>query len=174
MNRVIWPVVAAVLVLGGCGDESVAPASSGGDVRDQVAGTWYPLEIAGWTVSDFGRSSYGKAYLRFDDGDWKASDGCNGQRGTYDLTAEGAFGMESAASTETGCANVPHVDVMGRATQVRVDGDTLVFEASGEHPSELARYTREKNPPPTSTPSATSSVADGIRKRTEASTPPPP
>ncbi|GAA3624936.1 hypothetical protein GCM10022223_47540 [Kineosporia mesophila] len=164
MNRAVWPALCAVLVLGGCGDESV---TTGSDVRKSVEGTWYPLAITGWSVSDFGRSTYGTAYLTFDDGDWKASDGCNGQRGTYDLTADGTFEMDSGASTEIGCANVPHVDVMDGATQVRVDGDTLIFAVSGENPSELARYTRRKNPPPTS-------VADGIRKRTEASTPPPP
>ncbi len=114
MKRMIWLGACVVLALAGCGDDPVTP---GADVRESVRGTWYPSRITGWTVSAFGKkATYDKAYLTFGDEEWQAGDGCNEQRGTYHLEADGTFEMTSGASTEIGCANVPHVDVMESST----------------------------------------------------------
>ncbi|MBT0770875.1 META domain-containing protein [Kineosporia sp. J2-2] len=179
MRREIWAgattALLPVLLLAGCGEDpgraqtsSTAPASStrepAEDPRQAIAGTWYPASIVGYTVSPLDEPSYRKAFLEFDDGDWKASDGCNGMRGTYELGADGDFEMKTAASTEIGCANVPHYDVLDRTTTVRVTGDELVFSAAGE---QIARYSRTATVPasPAGTP---------VGKRTEPEVPPRP
>lgn len=136
-----------------------------------MRGTWYPSRITGWTVSAFGKATYDKAYLTFGDEEWQAGDGCNEQRGTYHLEADGTFEMTSGASTEIGCANVPHVDVMESSTRLQVVGRTLVFSAPGRSPEEIARYTRTVSEPETAT---TASAVDEVRKKSEPAVPPPP
>ncbi len=142
MRRAL-PLAMSIALLAGCGNEGTATV--GADPREAIEGTWYPLEIEGYTVDPEFAKTYAKAYLEFDDGEWKGSDGCNGMSGTYELDEDGAFDLEQAASTEVGCANVPHYDVMDKATKVAIDGETLTFSGT----SQLARYTRTKNPAPT-------------------------
>jgi heat shock protein HslJ len=161
--------------------------TTGADARQSIEGKWYPSQIAGYTADPLQALTYHKAYLEFKAGKWRGSDGCNGQSGTYQLSADGAFSVKASASTQMGCANVPHIEVMSKATRVDVQGETLIFRASDE----LARYSRTPNSPspvprepgatdpskadsgptlPVSTPSAEASVL----KKTDPSVPPPP
>lgn len=174
MTRKRWLTASSLLlpalVLAGCGAEDGSSVTTRADPRQSIEGTWYPLAIAGYTVDSLGVATYPKAYLDFKDGRWRGNDGCNGQSGTYQLSEDGAFDMTAGASTQMGCANVPHTNVMDRATRVEVDGDLLIFSAQDE----IARYSRTKNPPPTRSddPGVRAPAASTVRKFTEPSIPP--
>jgi heat shock protein HslJ len=161
-----WSVAVATLVLAGCGDDDAGGSvTTGADPRESIQGTWYPLEIEGYTVAPEYADSYAAAYLEFGDGEWNGSDGCNKIKGTYELDAEGQLTVTGGVSTKIGCANVPHYRVMSESTEVKIDADTLIF--SGMEPT--ARYTRTANPAPTS---SASSAESEILKKTEPSIPP--
>lgn len=143
-RKLWWTAVLPALVLAGCGEETV---TTGADARESIQGTWYPLQIAGYSVQPEFEESYAEAFLEFGDGEWTGSDGCNGMSGSYELDGAGAFEGGAGVSTKIGCANVPHSRVLEEATTVRVDGETLVFSDGDE----IARYTRSKNPAPVTT-----------------------
>lgn len=187
-RKLWWTAIVPALLLAGCGEESV---TTGADAREGIQGTWYPLQIAGYSVQPEFAESYAEAFLKFGDGEWTGSDGCNGMSGTYELDEAGTFKGGAGASTEIGCANVPHFRVLEEATTVEVDGETLVFSDGDE----IARYTRSKNPAPvatatgepTSAPTYTqpdpltepptgypSDPTDAVRKKTEPQIPPAP
>ncbi|GAB3263965.1 hypothetical protein GCM10027456_46520 [Kineosporia babensis] len=153
-------MVLPALLLAGCGEDKAdqEAVTVGADPREAIAGTWYPQEIAGYTVDPLNADSYAEAYLEFSDGKVVGSDGCNQVRGTYRLEADGAFELEQLTSTRMACANVPHHTVMDRATRVEVDGQSLIFGATDE----VARYGRSQSPP----------AEPIVRKKTEPEIPP--
>ncbi|GLY17973.1 hypothetical protein Kisp01_49870 [Kineosporia sp. NBRC 101677] len=171
LRTAVVGLVLPVLLVTGCGEqgEPVAEGTAlvGSNVAEDIVGRWYPLRIEGYRLDPVFADSWADAYLEFDQGEWTGSDGCNGLRGTYDLDAGGAFEQKEMASTEIGCANVPHYDVLDRATTVRVEDDTLIFSAD----EEIARYTRSENPAPTRT-DAPSPAASIVQKKTEPDVPP--
>ena len=62
------------------------------------------------------------------DGRWRASDGCNGLGGRYDLGEEGSFDATGSFSFQVACMNVLHEDVLTDAAVVLVDGDVLTLQ----------------------------------------------
>lgn len=171
LRTAVVGLVLPLLLVTGCGEQDEPAAggavSVGADPREEIMGRWYPLRIEGYRLDPMFAQSWADAYLEFDDGEWTGSDGCNGMRGTYELETDGAFEQKQMVSTEIGCANVPHHDVLGRATTVRIEEDTLIFVAEDE----IARYTRTENPAPTRT-DAPSPAASIVQKKTEPDVPP--
>lgn len=74
--------------------------TTGADARESIQGTWYPLEIEGYTVAPQYADSYAAAYLKFGDGEWTGSDGCNGVSGTYEVDAQGRLKVTGGISTK--------------------------------------------------------------------------
>jgi len=161
MSRTYLPLgaatILAVLVVAGCGDDG-STLQARADPQEAIEGTWYPLQIDGYAVSDQGAATFADAYLQFDaDGDWSGSDGCNGLGGSYEISADGSFSAQAGPQTEIGCANVPTAGLLVQAQQVGIDGQTLTLTG----PERTGRYTRTQNPAPTGSPTSGSSMGTG-------------
>ena len=83
------------------------------------------------------------AYVEFqDDGQWRGSDGCNGQGGRWSAGPDGSFLAVAGPSTLIGCANVPVAGWMGEARRAGFDGTTLVLlDGAGK---DLGRLTKPR------------------------------
>ncbi|GLY28799.1 META domain-containing protein [Kineosporia sp. NBRC 101731] len=139
------PLLAAVL-LAGCGSEEVVTPRDAG-VDREILGTWYPWDIPSYVPPGFDADSFPEATVTFkDDGTWTGSDGCNGQGGDYEITADGAFSAgEPGPSTRMGCANVPNATVLHSSTKAAVENGMLVLSANG---TTTGRYLREPQASP--------------------------
>ncbi|MEU6203441.1 hypothetical protein ABZ814_07620 [Micromonospora musae] len=109
---------------------AVLPAHLTPVSRDDLRGRWVPA----------GRDS-GRAHVELrDDGEWRGSDGCNGQSGRWVAGAEGALLATAGPSTLIGCDNVPLASWLAKATRAGMDGELLVLlDADGKESGRLAR-----------------------------------
>lgn len=126
--------VLAVLTVLGCAAGPTGPGAA--DPRPAAAadllGRWYPAD----------GTAQGRAFAEFAaDGGWRGSDGCNGQRGTWQLGPDGALTGTAGPSTLIACENVPIARWIATAAGVRIDGEALVFTDAGG--AELARMVRD-------------------------------
>ncbi|MER7440065.1 META domain-containing protein [Micromonospora avicenniae] len=106
----------------------LSPAS-----RDTLLGRWVPAADRSPGAS--------AAYLELrGDGEWRGSDGCNGQRGRWVAGPEGALLATAGHSTLIGCDNVPLAAWLSRASRAGLDGDVLVLlSAQGKETGRLKR-----------------------------------
>ncbi|MEU3456126.1 hypothetical protein ABZ671_21405 [Micromonospora sp. NPDC006766] len=101
--------------------------------RDALLGRWVPAD---------GRRDGSQAphvELR-DDGEWRGSDGCNGQSGRWVAGPDGALLATAGPSTLIGCDNVPVGSWLSAACRAGLDGQVLVlFDAQGKETGRLRR-----------------------------------
>ncbi|GGM31189.1 MULTISPECIES: hypothetical protein [Micromonospora] len=109
------------------------PAALTAPARDAVLGRWAPADGA--------RGGPRAAHVELRaDGDWRGSDGCNGQGGRWVLGSGGAFLASSGPSTLIGCDNVPVGSWLDGARRIGLDGAVLVlFDAQGAETARLHR-----------------------------------
>ncbi|WP_428963196.1 META domain-containing protein [Micromonospora fluostatini] len=101
--------------------------------RDGVLGRWVPASGA------LGGPRAAYVELRAD-GEWRGSDGCNGQAGRWVLGPAGAFLAVTGPTTLIGCANVPVASWLDDARRVGLaDGVLVLVDGQG---TETARLTR--------------------------------
>ncbi|HEX5542133.1 MAG TPA: hypothetical protein VFX60_11335 [Micromonospora sp.] len=93
-----------------------------------------------WVVADDGRSRPTTPYVEFRaDGEWRGSDGCNGQGGRWVAGPSGALLATSGPSTLIGCDNVS-VGLWLATRRAGLDGDVLVLlDAEGKEMGRLHR-----------------------------------
>ncbi|MFU8849378.1 hypothetical protein ACNAW0_00040 [Micromonospora sp. SL1-18] len=108
--------------------EALTPAR-----RDTLLGRWVPAD-ARWF-----RSKGPYVELR-DDGEWRGSDGCNGQGGRWVAGPGGALLATAGVSTLIGCDNVSVGTWLSSASRAGLDGQVLVlFDAAGKETGRLRR-----------------------------------
>ncbi|SFN05830.1 META domain-containing protein [Pseudonocardia ammonioxydans] len=137
MNRMMLvPAVLAVLVLLGCADASASPGAGAASgerpaTAQDLLGRWFPADGV----------AQGRAFADFTaDGGWTGSDGCNGQRGTWELGPDGAFTGTAGPSTLMACENVPVARWVSDAGRAGIRGDDLVlYDAGGAERAHLVR-----------------------------------
>lgn len=104
-----------------------------------LEGTWRPL----FSGSGIPPSAIDEPYVRFsDDGQWSASDGCNGTVGRFRVEDNGARfrARSTGATTLIGCLNVPNADVLRDSRSVEIGARRLTFrDASGSVTGSYAR-----------------------------------
>lgn len=92
----------------------------------KLTGTkWTPVKVAGWeppkSYNEFG-------YVTFtDEGDVVGSDGCNPLAGDYAVTTDGSFHASVITTSDIGCANFPHAEVLNATANIEVKGSRLVL-----------------------------------------------
>jgi hypothetical protein len=109
-------------------------------VRDTTANSLNADDFLGrWLAAEFPERP--EVFVEFTPTGWTASDGCNGQQGSWAVGKSGFIGQGSGISTQIGCDNVNVAQWILDAKSARLDGETLVFmDADG---SELGRLVRE-------------------------------
>lgn len=126
-------------------EKPVAPLPAGFEVpstEQLVDVRWLPLDVP---VGHQGAGA-DRAFAEFSgNGYWQASDGCNGQRGSWALHPDtGEWLATSGFSTLMGCANVPVAETVTGAAAVGLDGEQLVFFGAGG--DEMDRFAPEPAP----------------------------
>lgn len=119
----------------------LTPAASPSRVSvvEDLWGTWRPVTIEGFAGLRQARPVDPVLTFRAD-GTWSGSDGCNGLRGTFTVTAEGRFTSTALPQRLAGCANVPHGGLLAETAKVAVDRHTLrLLAADGRQVASYAR-----------------------------------
>ncbi|SIN28859.1 hypothetical protein [Micromonospora cremea] len=98
--------------------------------RDDLRGRWVPVGPA-----------RGSAHVELrNDGEWRGSDGCNGQHGRWVAGPDGALLATAGPSTLIGCRSVPVATWLSEASRAGLDGEVLVLlTAKGTETGRLAR-----------------------------------
>jgi heat shock protein HslJ len=145
-RRAVAGALGAVLLAGlsacaGSGGTSAGGSGLGSEPDTTVAGTWRPVEIAGYQLPAEYPDAFRTATITFDGaGGWLGSDGCNRLSGTYRFHGDGRLEATVGPSTLIGCANVPNGQVLSSAVQARLHATVLtLLDHSGRV---LARYER--------------------------------
>ncbi|MEU2610489.1 hypothetical protein ABZ570_02700 [Micromonospora sp. NPDC007271] len=102
--------------------------------RETLLGRWVPADGRRWPWQK-------EPYVELrDDGEWRGSDGCNGQGGRWVAGPEGAFLATMGPSTLIGCDNVSVGSWLFAARRAGLDGKTLVLlDAQGKETGRLRR-----------------------------------
>ncbi|MGV8882793.1 MAG: hypothetical protein ACOH19_11640 [Rhodoglobus sp.] len=109
----------------------VPDVSASSDISaDGILGRWLAV----------GAEDRPEVFVEFGPAEWTASDGCNGQQGTWAVAQSGFIAQGSGISTQIGCDNVPVALWVLDATSAHFDGDTLVLV--GAQGRELGRLVR--------------------------------
>jgi antitoxin (DNA-binding transcriptional repressor) of toxin-antitoxin stability system len=113
------------------------PEVTGEDRRTSPRATALPADLvpAGhdallgrWVPAIGPRGGPDPAYVELrDDGEWRGSDGCNGQRGRWVAGPAGVLLVVSGYSTLMGCDNVPVTNWLSAASWAGLDGEVLVL-----------------------------------------------
>ncbi|MCW3814081.1 META domain-containing protein [Micromonospora sp. DR5-3] len=105
------------------------PATLTPATRDRLVGKWVPV------------SGPRRAYVEFKaDGEWRGSDGCNGQAGRWVVDPAGAFLATTGPSTLIGCDGVPVGAWLSSSWRAGLDGKTLVLlDAQAKEAGRLRR-----------------------------------
>ncbi|OKI63994.1 hypothetical protein A6A27_26070 [Micromonospora sp. CB01531] len=92
------------------------PATLAPVAGDRLVGKWVPV------------SGPRTAYVEFKaDGEWRGSDGCNGQAGRWVVGSGGAFLATTGPSTQIGCDGVPVGAWLTSSWRAGLAGETLVL-----------------------------------------------
>ncbi|MEH0933791.1 hypothetical protein [Micromonospora psammae] len=103
--------------------------------RDTLLGRWVPMGVP--TSSP--RPERPHVELR-DDGEWRGSDGCNGEGGRWVAGPAGDLLATSGPSTLIGCDNISVGFWLSNASRAGLDGDVLVLlDAQGGETGRLQR-----------------------------------
>lgn len=106
-----------------------SPTPDGALEADDVVGVrWEPApEWLTAAAADTGMGNPQTPFVQLqEDGTLEGSDGCNGTRGTWELT-EGRLAIELGPSTRMACAGPAVPTLLASAREVARDGDALVL-----------------------------------------------